>query len=919
MTLRPLFLALAIALVVVPVRLCAQSDSYFEPYKSVTLTLPSIPLITNDPYISFWSPFDKLTDGTTRHLSDKEKPMDGLLRVDGTLYRWMGTQQTVLLGDALLPMASDEAWQAKAYIGETLSDNAWAAADFDDSSWETLPGAFGCAYGTHSCSDSWHTNVGTDWYEPGTNVYIRRHVTLTADDLEKDLCLRYSHDDYFYLYINGTLVESTGYTWAPNETKVLTTAYKRFLVEGDNVIAVRCYNDGGGAYCDYGLYENQLGSLPTERTPAQVSVDVLACNTYYKFTCGPVSLDVVFTAPMIIDDLESISVPINYISYRATSTDGAAHDVQFYFAFTPLMTVYDDSYATVSTTSTHNGVKYVRTGAQTQNILSRAEDLAPIDWGYMYMPAVGGGEVCVTYPVSAEREFADSGEISTVKTGTLTASDGLSYPLLVYTNNLGSTTSGAGYVMVGYDERQDIQYFERNYRGYWARNGKTIYEACDDMAARYDEFMSRSRAMDKIIYDDAYNATASTKYAELCSGAYRQCLAAHKLFEDNDGHLLFFSKENGSGGFINTVDLTYPSCPLFLAYNPALEKAMVTSSLEYAYTGRWTYNFANHDLGFYPFANGNLYGDPKANNGSTMPLEESANIITLVAMMARLDGDLDYVEKYWSILTSWNQYLIDYGQDPGDQLCTDDFKGSSTRNANLAVKAIMGIASFAELCKMLGYDDLYEQHMATARDYAHYWVDHDRGSDHYLMEFESANSTWSLKYNMLWDTLWDWGIFNDDYTGDVMAVEIPFYLQQCNAYGLPLDGRDKSAKSDWNAWVAAMTTNADDFNAIIDLEWKWANECTTRYPLSDWHWTDSPTVDGFRGRSVVGAFWAKVLVEKLRGTLPDSGSGIRGTQSTTGSSTAARYNLRGQRLSAPEKGINIVRYSDGTTRKELVR
>ncbi len=33
----------------------------------------------------------------------------------------------------------------------------------------------------------------------------------------------------------------------------------------------------------------------------------------------------------------------------------------------------------------------------------------------------------------------------------------------------------------------------------------------------------------------------------------------------------------------------------------------------------------------------------------------------------------------------------------------------------------------------------------------------------------------------------------------------------------------------------------------------------------------------------------------------------------------ARYNLEGQRINAPEKGINIVRYSDGTSRKELVR
>ena len=32
-----------------------------------------------------------------------------------------------------------------------------------------------------------------------------------------------------------------------------------------------------------------------------------------------------------------------------------------------------------------------------------------------------------------------------------------------------------------------------------------------------------------------------------------------------------------------------------------------------------------------------------------------------------------------------------------------------------------------------------------------------------------------------------------------------------------------------------------------------------------------------------------------------------------------RYNLDGSRLSSPQKGINIIRQSDGTTRKEIVK
>ena len=87
----------------------AQEAKFFEPYKNTDLCLPSVLLILNDPFISFWSPYDKLNEGYTTHWADIRKPMDGLLRVDCTVYRWMGKQETAVLGKPFLQMASDQA------------------------------------------------------------------------------------------------------------------------------------------------------------------------------------------------------------------------------------------------------------------------------------------------------------------------------------------------------------------------------------------------------------------------------------------------------------------------------------------------------------------------------------------------------------------------------------------------------------------------------------------------------------------------------------------------------------------------------------------------------------------------------------------------------------------------------------------
>ena len=109
--------------------------------------------------------------------------------------------------------------------------------------------------------------------------------------------------------------------------------------------------------------------------------------------------------------------------------------------------------------------------------------------------------------------------------------------------------------------------------------------------ARFSFQSSNSLLKDQIIYDDGL-ASGNTKYAEVLCASYRHCIAAHKIFQDNKGNLLFFSKENNSNGCVNTVDLTYPSAPLFLLYNTELMKGMCTSILDYCQSSRWGFDFA---------------------------------------------------------------------------------------------------------------------------------------------------------------------------------------------------------------------------------------------------------------------------------------------------------------------------------------
>jgi len=594
----------------------------------------------------------------------------------------------------------------------------------------------------------------------------------------------------------------------------------------------------------------------------QLALIVGATRTIARFRCGAVELRVTFTSPLLADDLDLLSRPVTYLTLSAQALDARTHDVSAYVDMTGEWSVNLPHERVVWQTQTAEGLHVACFRSEHQRILAEAGDHRRIEWGTSLLAVPTDGGAAIIGDIDHCRD-------GFVRHGTLTA-QGLKPPPRKVDYNSDAVAAvmlrleadgSPRDVLIGYDDEWSVELMGQRLRPWWRRDGMT--DAIAMLATAQREAASvhaRCAAFDQQLAAEA-EAAGGPAHADLLSLTWRHAIAAHKLVAGPDGRPLFFSKENFSNGCIATVDVTYPSAPLFLLFNPALLKAMLDPVIAYCASPDWPHPFPAHDLGTYPLANGQTYRDFQKRRGveeniieTQMPVEEAGNMLILVAALARADGHPGYAAPHLPLLRQWADYLVETGFDPGEQLCTDDFSGVLGHNVNLSAKAIMGIAGFAQLAASLGHADEAHRYRATAETFAAGWLARAREGDVTRLAFDQPGS-WSLKYNLVWDRLLGLGLFPPAE----LLREQASYRTRIEAYGAPLDNRSTLTKPEWMLWAASLTDDPglleDWSNRII----RYANETPNRVPLSDLYFTETGRKIGFQARSVVGGLFIALL------------------------------------------------------------
>ena len=793
---------------------------------------PAYPLITHDPYFSIWSMNDTLNAAPTKHWTGADQPLTGLIKVDDKTYRVIGSESKTY--QSVLPASDEQAYTTK--YTEAQPAEGWMNTAFNDASWKT-----GKAPYTNNKS-----MAGTQWLSK--NIWSRRTFTLNKTDYNK-LFLKINHDDDAEVYLNGEEIYKYKGWLNKFQYFAIDDAIKQKLRKGKNVLAIHVINNVGGAMLDAGISNEPVVKTNSNVIVAeQKNVTINATQTIYDFSCGPVDATITFTSPLLIKDLELLSRPVSYVTYSVKANDGNTHNVQLYFGASTNIATNTPAQEVVAQKYNTSQLNILKAGTREQPVLQKKGDDLRIDWGYMYVATPLSAKASQSITTAGQALFSFTAK--TFNAANVSSGKNLVLNTSIFLGKVGDDAKEQ-FFLLGYDDIYSIQYFHQNLKPWWNKKGdQTIDKQLALAATDYKSVMEKCEDWNKSLYDDLIKA-GGKNYADLCILAYRQSISAHKLLQSPQGEILFLSKENFSNGSINTVDITYPSAPLFIAYNLELMKGMLNGIFYFSESGKWKLPFAAHDLGTYPIANGQTYGEG-------MPVEESGNMTILTAAIAKAEGNANYAKKHWQTLTTWTNYLMKEGFDPANQLCTDDFAGHLARNANLSAKAIVGIGGYGMLADMLGDKATAKKYTDTARDMAKRWMVMADKGDHYSLTFE-RNDTWSQKYNLVWDKVLGLNLFPKE----VYEKEIRYYLTKQNEYGLPLDSRKSYTKSDWIMWTATLADNKQNFDALIDPIYKFAIETPTRVPLSDWHETTDGKQVGFQARSVVGGYFMKLLDAKM--------------------------------------------------------
>ncbi|KAF2848167.1 DUF1793-domain-containing protein [Plenodomus tracheiphilus IPT5] len=594
----------------------------------------------------------------------------------------------------------------------------------------------------------------------------------------------------------------------------------------------------------------------------QTSYEYTSTRSIFKITADDkVELTLTFLSPLTPMDIKRQSLTFSYMHVEVHSLDGAEHDVQIYTDISAEWVSGNSYHIAEWNSNTYEDIHYHKIWNQEQQFGVEWKDQAT--WGNWYYATHSADGT--TYQTGSNDDvrglFDSTGKLNNSKDIDFRAINDR-WPVFAYATDFESVGSKpkSNLFTIGLAQDEAIQFLSadglRTLSSLWKSYFGDEVSALRFFHNDFENSSKLSKELDDKIWADSA-AVVGDDYALLTTLAPRQIFGATQLVGTEDNYYLFL-KEISSNGNTQTVDVIYPASPFFFYTNPELMTMLLKPHFENQEHGWYPNKSAMHDLGeHYPNATGHTDG-----NDQVIPLEECGNMIIMVLAYVQWSGNTDYIREHYPLLKQWSEYLIEYGLIPAHQFSTDDFAGKLANQTNLALKGIIGLEAMSQISKIVGKDADADKFTTIAHDYLTEWTDlginHAANPPHSTLSYDNM-STHSLLYNLYNDRLLNLNFVPQE----IYSMQDTFYPTMLNTYGVPLDTRSSSTKTDWQMFCAAIASieTRDMFiNAIV----RFVNETPTSRGFTDLYDVQTgqfPLNAEFKARPVQGGLFALLLLD----------------------------------------------------------
>ncbi|KAI4160954.1 MAG: hypothetical protein L6R39_000160, partial [Caloplaca ligustica] len=531
--------------------------------------------------------------------------------------------------------------------------------------------------------------------------------------------------------------------WMPGPfVSNLTASNPQFWAGQDLTLGIMARVDGQ-AFSLLGLPSPPAGVREATVSNAQYT----STHSVFSLLAGNISIKLDFLSPVSPSNYLRQSLPFSYLTVTAANTAGES--VQVYVDIDESWTGQSGSTAANATKSGQTSVfqlSVTGAGTYTQNAMDQAL------WGQAVFASRPSNSSTLTTQsgsaASVRSLFVSNGTLSGF-TPAYAAKD-----VVAIAQDLGSVASTASVTYaIGYTRDAAVNYLGNARASYYSATYKDSISAVNHFLDDYADAESESSAMDSNI-DNKAASTAGANYSDIVTLSVRQAYGAADLTIPADtldtSDLMLFLKEISSDGNVNTVDVIYPTFPIFYVMDPEYIRLVLEPVVRYLETGRWPNSWTIHDIGSsYPNATG--HDDGKAEQ---MPVEESGNLLILAYAYSRASNSTTWINSHRSLFQGYADYLVTNGLNMASQLSTDDGTGPLPNQTNLAIKAAVGLTAFGAMFNEQNYtnigldhaNQLYNNSLATDTEKTHFLLQ-------YPQSLNGPNTTYSTTFNLYGDSL----------------------------------------------------------------------------------------------------------------------------------------------------------------------